>query len=200
MEKQEAVKVNPMICWDIDRLRTQSEDIATMEEGMAILHHLVEIADHFYFNAACGLAAPQIGIFKRAFIILSKGKAGDKPWQMTDQWQGFINPVLQESQGEGLIDYDGCLSFPALEGLTRRYERVRISAMNCPEPIWLEPGTGWINKAGIPIIGPGPSIFFQHELDHLNGKLFFDRCSDIQQQGTLMMEIQKQQKKLLAKK
>lgn len=191
MELKSLEKKNPMICWDIERLRTKSKPVGALEEGIVLLHKLVDIADTFYKKAACGLAAPQVGIFKRAFIILSEGQAGETPWQITDQWQGFVNPEVIEGQGEGLIDYDGCLSFPALEGITRRYKRIKIAALNCPEPIWLESGDSWVNKAGIPIIGPGPAIYFQHEIDHLDGKLFFDRCSDMNQLGALMAEIEK---------
>jgi peptide deformylase len=182
---------NPIIEWDIAKLHRKSKLIATLDDGNKILSRLLFVVETFYKEKAAGLAAPQIGIFKRAFIIHAVTPEGvtPPPYQLNSEWQGFINPIIHETEGEGEIDYDGCLSFPGLVARTMRWRRIKISALNCPEPIWLEPGEDRTAEDGTSIVGPGPSIYFQHELDHLNGVLFFERSIDDEEKTELTQTV-----------
>lgn len=190
-EPKKELTENPIIEWDLSKLRRKSKPVATMEEGMSILHRLVAVADTFYKGKAAGLAAPQIGIFKRAFVVHIPVVEGSSrlPQHVTDEWLGYINPVIHETDGEGEIDYDGCLSFPGLVAITRRWRRIKISALNCPEPVWLDPGADVTRENGDTFLGSGPSIFFQHEFDHLSGIMFFDREVDPEEKEKLAAEV-----------
>jgi peptide deformylase len=189
------LETNPIIEWDLSKLRRKSKPVATLAEGMEILHRLVAVSDTFYLEKAAGLAAPQIGIFKRAFIIhIPVPEGGTRtPQHITDKWLGYINPVIHETEGEGEIDYDGCLSFPGMVAITKRWRRIKISAMNCPEPVWLEPGSDVTRENGDVFLGSGASIYFQHEFDHLNGVMFFDREIDEEEKEKLQAEVRSHQ-------
>ena len=76
----------------------------------------------------------------------------------------FINPTLLEREGESESE-EGCLSVPGFYETVQRAERVRLSALGRDgEPLDLE-ATGLL------------AVCIQHELDHLNGKLFVDYLS-----------------------
>jgi peptide deformylase len=191
----EVLTENPIIEWNLSKLKRKSKAVPSLKEGNAILRRLAAVTDAFYKDKSAGLAAPQIGIFKRAFIIHAKLQEGEEPTpqHIDGEWRGFINPVILETEGEGEIDYDGCLSFPGLVAVTRRWKRIKISALNCPEPIWLEPGEDIVRENGSVVIGSGPSIFFQHEFDHLNGVLFFEREIDPEEKEILLNTVREHQ-------
>ena len=188
IQTEEILTSDPTIEWDLAKLRRKSKPCASLEEGNAILRRLVAIADTFHKDKAAGLSAPQIGIFKRAFIIHIPVAEGMKPspQHVTSQWLGYINPVIHETDGEGEIDYDGCLSFPGMVAITGRRRRIKISALNCLEPEWLESGKDITRENGDVFIGSGPSIYFQHEFDHLNGVMFFEREVDPEEKEKLV--------------
>lgn len=105
-----------------------------------------------------GLAAPQIGISKRVIIALK------------DEEEGFmeiVNPVIIEEEGEQ-IGTEGCLSVPGKIGLVKRAQRIRVLGKNA---------------LGEDLDFVAVDMFariIQHEVDHLNGVLFIDRASNIE--------------------
>lgn len=114
-----------------------------------------------------GLAAPQIGISKRFFGI--KGEGGEV--------KIFINPKIVKTIGNRsylkLVGEDGkeedflegCLSFPNLFGTVKRYLKIKVK--------WQEMvGDSFIERKGI--LEGFKAIVWQHESDHLDGKLFMD--------------------------
>lgn len=96
-----------------------------------------------------GLAANQIGVLKRVFILLIDGK-----------YQAFINPVIHAASEPISFEGEGCLSFPGESVTTRRSNRIEVSDLLQPDRQEL---TGlW-------------AVAFQHELDHLDGITFHSR-------------------------
>ncbi len=78
----------------------------------------------------------------------------------------LVNPKLEPLSEETFQNYEGCLSVPNLRGVVRRYAELRVTALDRHgEPIELE-------TRGI------TAGTFQHEVDHLHGKLFVDRVED----------------------
>jgi peptide deformylase len=117
---------------------------------------------------AAGLAAVQIGLNRRFFGLL----LGDKK-----QLKVFINPVVESTVGERvkpMMVFDdgkqeefleGCLSFPDLFGVVKRYLKIKVS--------WEELENGLlVKKSGI--LTGIDAIAFQHEGEHLDGVLFVD--------------------------
>ena len=102
-----------------------------------------------------GLAAPQVGLSLRLAVI--DVRPGGKSSRLV-----LINPELISAEGE-LQDEEGCLSVPGVYAKLKRFARARVRALDergQPREI---AGEGLLARA------------FQHELDHLDGKLFVDR-------------------------
>src|SRR5262245_7967516 len=100
-----------------------------------------------------GLAAPQIGVQKQIFV-----------WEMDEEPMVIINPEIVESRGEWVYD-EGCLSIPGLYVEMVRPNEVLMRGLDLDgNEIQLEASE---------LMGR----LFQHELDHLNGILMFDRMT-----------------------
>lgn len=97
-----------------------------------------------------GLAAPQIGLSQRIIVV----DVGDGPISL-------INPQILEAEGSQR-DVEGFLSFPGVTGYVTRKDRVVAEGLNeNGKPVRIE-AKGFLSRA------------FQHEIDHLDGKLFID--------------------------
>ncbi|MDP2930334.1 MAG: peptide deformylase [bacterium] len=99
-----------------------------------------------------GLAAPQVGISKKIIVVSTK-----------EGLKGFINPEVISSNRQKEKDKEGCLSLPGLWLNIRRAKKVKISALDEKgEKIEID-ADRFLARV------------FQHEIDHLNGILFFER-------------------------
>ena len=108
-------------------------------------------------NAArgVGLAAPQIGLSLRVAVIDVKPEG-------KSQRLVLINPEIVSQEGE-VKDEEGCLSVPGVYAKLQRFAKVRVRALGEDGKPWELTGTGLLARA------------FQHEIDHLDGKLYVDR-------------------------
>lgn len=95
-----------------------------------------------------GLAAPQVGIIRRVFVVNMDGEIKE-----------FINPEIIEKRGEQ-TPIEGCLSVPGVWGKVKRPAYVKVRAYDCEGNLFEAEGEGVIAEA------------FEHEMDHLDGKLF----------------------------
>jgi peptide deformylase len=112
-------------------------------------------------DAGIGLAAPQVGVQKQIFV-----------WDMDEQPMVIINPQIVESSGEWVYD-EGCLSIPGLYVEMLRPNQVLMRGLDIDgNTIEIEAG----ELAG---------RLFQHEIDHLNGVLMFDRMTPEQRKEAL---------------
>ena len=112
-----------------------------------------KMLDTMYDACGIGLAAPQIGLSKRLVVMDATGqKTGERV---------FINPQITEERGE-TIEEEGCLSFPDVMGKVKRSQYVTITAYN------LEGKKLEIEVEGL------LSRVWQHEIDHINGRLFIE--------------------------
>ena len=102
-----------------------------------------------------GLAAPQIGLSLRVAVIDVKPEG-------KSQKLVLINPEIVSQEGE-LKDEEGCLSVPGVYAKLQRFAKVRVRALGEDGKPWELTGTGLLARA------------FQHEIDHLDGKLYVDR-------------------------
>ncbi|WMC19690.1 MAG: peptide deformylase [Enterobacteriaceae bacterium PC38] len=106
-----------------------------------------------YKKKGIGLAAIQIGINKKIFIIdISKNN---------NKKLIFINPKILKQKGKIFLN-EGCLSIPNFFGTIKRYSYIKIMALNLNNNVFI---SKFINIK---------SVCVQHEIDHLNGKLFID--------------------------
>lgn len=132
-----------------DLLRKKSRKIEKIDDRILTL--LEDMEETMYSADGVGLAAPQVGILKRA-VVIDVGEGLIK----------LINPEIIETEGNE-IDVEGCLSVPGEQGEVERPYKVKVKALNEKgEEIVLE-GEGLLARA------------FCHEIDHLDGILFVDK-------------------------
>ena len=120
-----------------------------------------------------GLAAPQIGISKQLAIIKLSEESDRYPDMETSEAYIIFNPKITVLDKEKQGFWEGCLSVPGLRGYVERPRKVKIDFLdeNAKErTIEVEDFLATV---------------FQHELDHLIGKLYVDRMEDV---STLMFE------------
>ena len=111
-------------------------------------------------SGGVGLAAPQVGVLRRAVIVLETNVPDEKDEYMIE----LINPVIIETAGEQ-VGAEGCLSMPDEYGIVARPDYVKVRAQD-RHGAWFEvEGHGLTARA------------FCHELDHLDGVLFTDKAT-----------------------
>ncbi len=114
-----------------------------------------------YYSDGVGLAAPQVGLSIRLFVIDASSGADEEP-ELEGFKKVFINPEIVEISGEDWVMNEGCLSLPEIrEDVTRKNE-VRIKYF---DENFVEHDEVYKGFAGRVI---------QHEYDHLEGILFID--------------------------
>lgn len=135
-------------------LRKVAKEVKIFNDKLKVL--VQDMFETMYHEQGVGLAAPQIGVLKRVFVI----DVGEGPI-------AFINPEILEASEETQYDVEGCLSIPGVRGYVTRPKRVKVKALD-------ENGEEHIYEAN--------DLFARaicHELDHLNGKLFTDIMEEV---------------------
>lgn len=124
------------------------------------LHQLLDDMKETLSQAnGVGLAAPQVGVLRRAVIVLETNVPDDEEEYMIE----LINPVIVETAGEQ-TGAEGCLSIPNEFGVVQRPDYVKVRAQD-RHGAWFEvEGRGLTARA------------FCHEIDHLDGVLFIDKA------------------------
>jgi len=119
-----------------------------------------------YYSDGVGLAAPQVGMSIRMFVIDASSGADDEP-ELEGFKKVFINPEIIETTGDSWIMNEGCLSLPEIREDVTRLDKVRIKYF---DENFVEHDEIYGGFAGRVI---------QHEFDHLEGKLFIDYLSPL---------------------
>ena len=133
-------------------LKTKAATVTEIDGKIARL--VDDMFDTLYdSDSGIGLAAPQIGVQKQIFV-----------WDMDDEPMVIINPQIVESSGEWVYD-EGCLSIPGLYVEMLRPNQVLMRGLDIDGNI--------IEIEASELAGR----LFQHELDHLDGVLMFDRMT-----------------------
>ena len=148
-------------------LRKPSVNVSSLQEGLELSTKLTGHPD--YLKNGIGLSAPQIGIFQRVAVV------------RVDREIIFINPVIHSLDGETMY-FEGCLSFPNRSVKTKRAIRVTVKAdFIIIDGDKIENATMTFGPEDINEVGSGPTLMeavaIQHEIDHLDGILMFDRLA-----------------------
>jgi peptide deformylase len=136
-----------------------------LDAGRTLLKLVQDLRETLLASPGVGLAAPQIGVLQRISVI-DVGLAKKKISSSNNGFMILINPRLTRGLGEQ-IPREGCLSVPDLLANVRRFETVFV------ETQLLEGGTKIFRAEGF------EALAVQHELDHLDGKLFLDRVTNL---------------------
>lgn len=122
-----------------------------------------DMIDTMYEYHGVGLAAPQVHEGLAIFVAMLDEEPSD-----TTEATVFVNPVI-EPVGETLVEgWEGCLSIPDIRGMVPRHQQIRLKALDRQ------------GKAVELALKGFPARVAQHETDHLNGVLFFDRMTSMQ--------------------
>lgn len=140
------------------RLKKVSKPIETITDEHKTL--AAEMASAMYRAEGIGLAGPQVGRLERIIVIDVSG-----PETRTDL-MALINPVITpDPEGGKCEGEEGCLSVPDYRSKVKRHARVRVQALNLDgDPV------DFIAEDLL-------AVCVQHEVDHLDGKLFIDHIS-----------------------
>jgi peptide deformylase len=152
------------------RLRTIAKPVETFDDELERL--ISDMTETMYSAQGIGLAATQVNIHQRLLVLdVSEGQT---------QPCVYINPEILESEGSETCE-EGCLSVPGIYAEVTRAEKVRISAQNVDGSFFEEELEGM------------HAICLQHEIDHLNGKLFVDYLSPLKR-SMVTKKLEKQRK------
>lgn len=144
-----------------ERLRRVAEPVADFDSSLLQLTE--QMLETMYDSRGVGLAATQVNVHRRLFVA-DCAEDGAAPSPLV-----FVNPVIVDRQGM-VESEEGCLSIPGLNDVVPRAEVVRVQAQNAQGQTF-EMTTGGLL-----------SICVQHELDHLDGRLFIDYLSPLKRQ------------------
>ena len=138
------------------RLRQVSLDVTVFDDKLQTL--IDDMFETMYHTRGVGLAAAQIGVNLRLSVI---DVSQDKSQQLV-----IINPIIIESIGE-LVYQEGCLSVPGVYDTVKRAETVTVRALDRQGKSFEITGSELLAEC------------LQHEIDHMNGKLFIDMLSPL---------------------
>jgi peptide deformylase len=149
--------VYPIVKFGDPVLERLTEPIAEFDTPE--LHKLIEdMFESMYAARGVGLAAPQIGISKRIAVI--DVSSGERP----EDRLVCINPEIVKVEGKQ-VGEEGCLSIPGFREEVKRGKRVTMRARDARGEFWEKTGEDLLARA------------FQHETDHLLGKLYISHIS-----------------------
>jgi len=146
----------PILRYPDPRLHTKAKPVATVDAGVRKL--VADMAETMYEAPGIGLAATQVNVHKRVLVLdVSEDKS---------QLMAFINPEILWRDGEH-VGEEGCLSVPGIYETVTRSERVKVRALDSEgKPFELE-ADGLL------------AVCLQHEIDHLDGKVFVEYLSQL---------------------
>jgi peptide deformylase len=146
----------PILKYPDARLREAAKPVA--EVTPEILTLVEDMAETMYDAPGCGLAANQVGVALRIFVIDTA--TDEEPSDL----RVFINPEILELDGQQTWE-EGCLSFPGATEEIKRAERVKVRALDRDGKEFTLEASGLL------------AVAIQHENDHLNGVLMIDKLS-----------------------
>jgi len=153
------------------RLRTLAKPVARIDGAIQKL--INDMLDTMYKASGIGLAATQVNIHLR-IVVIDLYRDGDAPLIL-------INPTINILDNSTCPTEEGCLSVPGFTEIVNRPKRIHVEALNREGEVFeLEPD-GLL------------AVCIQHEIDHLNGKLFVDYLSPLKHER-LKKKLEKQRR------
>jgi peptide deformylase len=151
------------------RLRTVAKPIAAVDERIRQLAK--DMAETMYDAPGIGLAATQVNVHERIIVVDVSDDQSDL--------RVLINPSFTKIDDQTKVYQEGCLSVPGIYDEVERPDRILVQALNLKgESITFE-ADGLL------------SVCIQHEIDHLDGKVFVDYLSRLKQ-GRIQTKLQKE--------
>jgi peptide deformylase len=149
----------PILEYPDPRLRIRAERVTVVDDDVKRL--VEDMFETMYTAPGIGLAATQVDVHKR-IIVIDVSEARDQPYC-------FINPEIVSADGRESFE-EGCLSVPGLYEYVDRAERIRVKALDRTGEQFELDAEGLLAQC------------IQHEMDHLEGKLFVDYLSPLKRE------------------
>lgn len=149
----------PILRYPDPRLKTVATPVTQFDDALVKLTK--DMAETMYDAPGVGLAATQVNVHKRIIVI-----------DVTDDNSGltvFINPEIIDASKESKVYEEGCLSVPGIYEKVERPDTVKVRAQNVKGE-WFEIDCDELL-----------AVCIQHEIDHLNGKVFVEYLSQLKQ-------------------
>ena len=165
--------IRPILHFPDPKLRTPSIPVVEVDDNIRTL--IDDMLETMYEAPGIGLAAPQVAAFQRVIVV---DTSEDRSTPLV-----LINPELLEKRGMEEMD-EGCLSVPGIFEPVERAEWIRVRALDRNgQPFEME-------ASGL------EAVCIQHEIDHLDGKLFVDYLSDMKR-NRIRKKMEKQRRQTL---
>lgn len=152
------------------RLRLKAQPVETFDADLQKLAD--DMLETMYAAPGIGLAATQVNVQKR-LLVLDVSETHDDP-------QVFVNPELLETRGTEVCQ-EGCLSFPGVFADVQRKDWIRVRARDASGKSFELETDGLL------------AVCIQHEIDHLDGKVFVDYLSPLKR-ARLAAKMRKRQR------
>lgn len=156
--------IYPITVYGDPILRKITSDIDKNYEGLEKLAD--DMLETMHNAEGVGLAAPQIGLPIRIFVVDLSPLSDEEP-SLIDFKRAFINPYIVEKEGDKVLMEEGCLSIPGIREDVLRYNTIRMKYFDTNWQEHDEVFTGFTARV------------LQHEYDHLDGIMFVDYCSPL---------------------
>ena len=157
--------IQPIYIYGSEVLRAKAEDI-DLNDKEYISNLVKDLKETLAHADGCGLAAPQIGVSKRALIVDGTGMV-DVYDYLKDFKRTMINPVIIEESEDENVYSEGCLSIPGIYGDVKRPASITVEYYN-------EDGEKVNEK-----FDKFACRMVQHEMSHLDGDMFVDHLAPI---------------------
>lgn len=163
----------PIVAYGDPVLKKEAIEIEKDYEGLSDL--IANMWETMYAASGVGLAAPQVGKSIRLFLVDASPFADDEDAEEPDPKAAglegfkkvFINPIIEEEQGEEWAFQEGCLSIPQIREDVYRQEKITISYYDEDFNFYEETFEGYAARV------------IQHEYDHIEGILFTDHLAPL---------------------
>lgn len=168
--RQYAMALLDILTFPDARLRRTAEPVERVDDGIRQL--VDDMLETMYSAPGIGLAAIQVNVPKRVIVI-----------DLSDDHSAplcLINPEILDRTGEEEMD-EGCLSVPGFFETVKRAERVRVRALDRNGEFFELDTDGLL------------AVCIQHEIDHLDGRLFVDHISSLKRQR-IRKKLEKEQR------
>jgi peptide deformylase len=154
----------PVLTFPDPRLRHQAKRVKVFNAELRVLADAM--LETMYAEGGMGLAAVQVGEARQLVVV--DLQAGEEDEKARDP-RVYVNPEIVDSEGE-IVTEEGCLSVPDFTAEVKRAERIRLRYQGLDGSAREEPLEGIA------------AVCLQHEIDHLQGKLFVDRLPPLKRQ------------------
>lgn len=132
-----------------------------------------DLTETMYAASGVGLAATQVDVHQRVLVADTSDSR--------DQARVYVNPEIVSGEGDSTLE-EGCLSVPGIYERVARYERVRVRAHDVHGTVFEVDADGLL------------AVCLQHEMDHLEGRVFVEYLSRLKQ-TRIASRLRKQQKR-----